>query len=139
MNPMVPDAQVIDFLSRPLVSRLAVNTPEGYPHVTPVWYLYDQGRFYLSTETDRHKFRLLQRDPRATLLIDEADQGRMIMVHGEVTVWTGDPEPLVRRITARYIPVYELDDTVRWLLSGPRVVLELAPHTLIRFGSGWQT
>jgi Pyridoxamine 5'-phosphate oxidase len=41
---------VEQFLSQPLVARLAVTGKDGYPTVRPVWFLFEDGR-------TRHVFR----------------------------------------------------------------------------------
>jgi PPOX class probable F420-dependent enzyme len=60
-------------LERNMVMRLATVDPEGYPHVTPIWYLADRdyGNVYFSTPEDTRKVRDVDAFPKASLTVDE--------------------------------------------------------------------
>jgi PPOX class probable F420-dependent enzyme len=59
-----------EFLSRKLVGRLASQREDGWPHVTPIWYLWEDGRFHLSLGNSRKHLANLRRDPRTTMCVD---------------------------------------------------------------------
>lgn len=60
-------------LERNMVMRLATVDPDGYPHVTPIWYLADRdyGNVYFSTPGDTRKVRDVEAFPKASLTVDE--------------------------------------------------------------------
>ncbi|MFB6353092.1 MAG: pyridoxamine 5'-phosphate oxidase family protein [Halobacteriales archaeon] len=62
-----------DVLERNMVMRLATVDPDGYPHVTPIWYVADReyGNVYFSTPEDTRKVRDVEAFPKASLTVDE--------------------------------------------------------------------
>lgn len=137
------DDETIEFLNRPLLMRLATLGADGYPQVTPVWYLQEGGRLYTSTQRDRVKYRNMSRDRRVGASIDDdAQPYRGVSIKGIATFHEpGEPgfdvRSMVRRIVARYISPAEVDDMVDWLFQGPRVVIEIEPVNVAKIGSGW--
>ena len=51
-NALTPEERE-EFLSRKLVGRLATLREDGWPHVTPIWYVWEGGRFLLSLGNSR--------------------------------------------------------------------------------------
>jgi len=60
--------------------------PDGRPHLTPNWFLYDGERFYVSTMRPRAKYAIFGRDPRAELLVDDATGFRAVMISGAADI-----------------------------------------------------
>jgi PPOX class probable F420-dependent enzyme len=101
------------FLAQPLLSRLSTIRPDGWPHTTPVWFLWENGEFVHSLGPDRQHLRNLRKDLRATECIDVdnrleggLDAGACSVVcFGEVEI-VEDPEEsrtLMERILTRYL------------------------------------
>lgn len=59
---------------------------DGRPQMTPNWFHFDGARFYVSTMRSRAKYRMLKRDPRVQLAIDDATGHRSVLVDGTVEV-----------------------------------------------------
>lgn len=131
------DAETLRFLDRPLLMRMATLGADGYPQVTPVWYLRENGSLFASTEKDRIKYRNIMRDPRMGASIDDDHPYRGISVKGIAQVYSGDINALVRRIVARYIAPEELEALMGWLFKGPRVVIEIKPISVVKIGADW--
>lgn len=64
------EAERDEFLRRKLVGRLATNRGDGWWHVTPIWYVWEDGRFYLSLGGSRRHLKNLRRDDHVTLCVD---------------------------------------------------------------------
>ena len=62
---------VEDFLKGVHFAKLATLNKSGSPQVTPVWYMYDDGKLIINTTADRVKYRNILRDQRVALLVDE--------------------------------------------------------------------
>ena len=59
-----------EYLHRKLVGRLATNRCDGWWHVTPIWYVWEDSRFYLSLGNTRRHLKNLRRDRHVTLCVD---------------------------------------------------------------------
>jgi len=74
MTPEIsPEAQA--FLSRPLLGRLATASPNGQPHVVPVWFLYADDAIWISAFKSTRKVVDLERNPKCALVVD-IEQGQ---------------------------------------------------------------
>src|ERR671936_1180253 len=52
------------------VVAVATFGPRGWPHVMPLWYVPRESEIWIYTYAKSQKVRNLERDPRATLLIE---------------------------------------------------------------------
>ena len=68
-NALTPEERE-EFLLRKLVGRLATLRPAGWPHVTPIWYVWEGGRFNLSLGNSRRHLANLRRDAHVTMCVD---------------------------------------------------------------------
>lgn len=51
-------------------ARLATLDREGFPHIMPLWFVWEGGAFFMTSIVDRPHLRRLARDPRAGLCVD---------------------------------------------------------------------
>jgi len=77
-------AEMRAFLAEPRFGVVGTTNPNGSPHVTVMWYLYDGDEIVFNTARGRLKDRNLQRDQRASFLV--ADGYKFLRVDGRVTV-----------------------------------------------------
>ena len=109
------------------VATLGTIHRDGFPHMTELWFLYDEGELKLSLNTARLKTRNLQRDPKCSLLIlDLQNPYRYLEVRGTARVEPDDDLTFARRLGAKY-------DTEFWAHDGPgesRVVVTIEPVNL---------
>ena len=81
--------------------------PRGWPHLMPLWYVPRDGEVCIYTYAKSQKVRNLERDPRATLLIEtghEYTELRGVMIEAEAEI-NRDIEvvyPLAEELTLRY-------------------------------------
>ena len=81
--------------------------PRGWPHLMPLWYVPRDGEVWIYTYAKSQKVRNLERDPRATLLIEtghEYTELRGVMIEAEAEIHR-DIEvvyPLAEELTLRY-------------------------------------
>lgn len=131
MPPMTP-TEIEAFLQAPRHAVLGVNRPAKPPHLSPVWYLYEAGVFTISIAATTVKYRLLQRDPRASLCIDGGyPDYRTVIVTGAAELHPND-EAMRRRIIRRY---YEDEAAARRYAASTRgashVLLVVRPERVI--------
>ncbi len=75
--------EVNDLLSRPLLMRLGMVDYDGYPLVHPVWFTYENGRFYLTSSSASKKVKVLKENPRVYYVIDDMVDSRPRGVRGK--------------------------------------------------------
>jgi len=98
------DAEREAFLKEPNVAVLATVDRGGRAHAAPVWYLYEDGRFLISTGRGSQKHRNVEANPEATLVVDRRTLPYYaVMVRGraEVGPQMSDEERL--RMYVRYL------------------------------------
>jgi hypothetical protein len=90
------EAEVALFLGEERTVTCATIGPRGWPHLMPLWYVLrqpEQGqgpRIWAWTYAASQKVRNLERDPRATLQVEAAEQYqelRGVMLECEVTLY----------------------------------------------------
>jgi PPOX class probable F420-dependent enzyme len=134
---MVDDA-LAQFLQQPhMFAYYTTNGRDGYPHVTPIWYLYEDSRFYFTMTDDRQKFKNMERDNRVTICIARPEAYRNLMIKGRAQPLREDVEYWVRRLVRRYHLPENVDKQVARLMTPTRLNVVLEPEEIIRFSSGW--
>ncbi|HEX3456042.1 MAG TPA: pyridoxamine 5'-phosphate oxidase family protein [Gaiellaceae bacterium] len=68
-NALTPEERE-EFLLRKLVGRLATQRSDGWPHVTPIWYVWEDGCFRLSLGNSRRHLANIRYDPHVTMCVD---------------------------------------------------------------------
>jgi nitroimidazol reductase NimA-like FMN-containing flavoprotein (pyridoxamine 5'-phosphate oxidase superfamily) len=58
------------FLLQRLLSRFSTIRADGWPHTTPVWFLWENGEFIHSLGPDRQHLRNLQHNSKVTECVD---------------------------------------------------------------------
>jgi hypothetical protein len=53
---------------------LATTRPDGQPHMTPVWGVWDEGAFYFSAAPTSRKVKNLEHDPRCVVSPERGDE-----------------------------------------------------------------
>jgi len=63
-----------DFLAEKMVMQCATSGPRGLPHMVPLWFVGDAAELRGWTYAKSQKARNLERDPRATLGLEDGVQ-----------------------------------------------------------------
>jgi PPOX class probable F420-dependent enzyme len=104
---------------------------DGTPQATPNWFNWDGQRFFVSTTRKRAKYPIFKRDPRVTVLIDDAEDRRYVAVSGTVEVLE-DLEPLLpifRGTREKHgVPVPSDAELLATLQADDRVLLAITPN-----------
>lgn len=103
--------EMADVLNLAIPAHLATLDPAGFPRIVPLWFLWEDGSFYLSSGLQSRHVQDLTRDPRAGLCITveegQTEMGyrpfRQIMVRGAAQVQP-DPDAIwARKLISKYI------------------------------------
>jgi PPOX class probable F420-dependent enzyme len=89
------------------VVAVASVGPRGWPHVMPLWYVPRNGEIWIYTYAKSQKVRNLERDPRATLLVETGHEygelrGVQIEAEAEISREHETVFELAKELTARY-------------------------------------
>jgi PPOX class probable F420-dependent enzyme len=68
------DDELRAFLEEQMVMQCATVGPQGLPHMVPLWFVAEEGSLIGWTYAKSQKARNLERDPRATLGIEDGVQ-----------------------------------------------------------------
>jgi PPOX class probable F420-dependent enzyme len=83
------DDELRAFLDEQRIVSVATVGPNGRPHLVPLWYVPDGGELIGWTYAKSQKARNLERDPRATLQIEDGvqyDELRGVMLECDVAI-----------------------------------------------------
>ena len=64
------EAEQRELLEAERIVTVATHGPRGWPHLMPLWYVVRDGRIWVWTYAKSQKVRNLERDQRATLLVE---------------------------------------------------------------------
>jgi PPOX class probable F420-dependent enzyme len=103
---LTPDEQ-LELLECERVVAVATHGPRGWPHVMPLWYVVRDGDIWSWTYAKSQKVRNLERDPRATLLVEtgvsyQELRGVQIEAEAELIRDTERVVDFARELTVRY-------------------------------------
>ena len=65
------DPKVEKFLRGKYFGKLATTMRDGSPHVTPIWYMLEDGKILINTTPTRVKYFNIKRDNRICFLVDD--------------------------------------------------------------------
>jgi PPOX class probable F420-dependent enzyme len=97
--------------------------PRGWPHLMPLWYVPRDGEIWIYTYAKSQKVRNLERDPRATLMIETGHEyaelrGLMIEAEAEIHRDLDTVFGLAEELTLRYADGLDsLEDDAREALK----------------------
>ncbi|NJN80858.1 MAG: PPOX class F420-dependent oxidoreductase [Caldilineaceae bacterium] len=130
------DAEVAKFLAADRHAILATNSPDGAPQLSPVWYIFEEGRIYVSATVETVKVRNLRRDPSVSLCIDGCrGDSRYVIVRGRAQLVEPDEanqEEMRWRIIRKY---NDSDEAARryydMVRTTPAVLIVVEPDKVI--------
>jgi PPOX class probable F420-dependent enzyme len=95
--------------------------PHGWPHSMPLWYVLRDGEIWIYTYAKSQKVKNLERDPRATLLVETGHE------YGELRGVQIEAEAEIHR---ELEPVYEVGKELTVRYSGGGAVSDEAAEAL---------
>ena len=85
------------------VATLATIGGNGFPQLTEVWFLYDDGELKTSLNSSRLKTRNLRKRPQCSLfLLDLQNPYRYLEVRGNAKLESDDDYEFARKLGAKY-------------------------------------
>lgn len=102
-KPPLP-SNLEEFLAAPNPSVIATLRPEGSPHSTATWYLWEGGRVLVNMDEGRKRLEYLRADPRVSItVLGEGDWYHHVTLLGRVASLEPDPQlEDIDRISRQY-------------------------------------
>jgi PPOX class probable F420-dependent enzyme len=135
---ILPD-DVADFLRRPgQLAIIGTLSPGGFPHMTPVWYQYDQDELWVWARRRRQKCQNVSRQPLVGLYIQAVNDAHLgVSLQGTARLCSEALEERCTQIARRYVGEEALRIWVEHMLYGRNALLRIAPVWYARNGSSW--
>jgi PPOX class probable F420-dependent enzyme len=101
------DSELSELIQAERVVVVASAGPRGWPHLMPLWYVPRDGEIWIYTYAKSQKVKNLERDPRATLLIEtghEYSELRGVQIEARAEITRDHPQvfELAKDLTMRY-------------------------------------
>jgi PPOX class probable F420-dependent enzyme len=103
------------FLGARRYAVLATNDPDGGIHLTPIWFLFEDDRFFFASSSGSRKVKNLERNLSASVVVDAREPGRerWVSASGPVEILRdGEAESINARIRRRYLAPEALDGPI---------------------------
>lgn len=135
--------EIETLLALDVPAHLATLDSAGFPHVTPLWFVWEDGAFFMTSIVDRPHLRRLAHNRRAGLGIDveepERTDGqrpnRQVRAIGEAELYPDRDARWTKRITAKYVRGATAPERVAARAADQRLVICLRPLTLVAVSS----
>ncbi|PZC45769.1 MAG: Nitroimidazol reductase NimA, pyridoxamine 5'-phosphate oxidase superfamily [Chloroflexi bacterium] len=114
-----------------VLMRIATVDADGDPHVTPIWFIYEEDRLWFTPRAGSDWLRHLRAHPRFACVIDETAQPyRKLVIEGEAEIVheVGEDEvwrDRYRRIAERYVEPAGALAYIRNTIDQPRALCAL--------------
>lgn len=134
--PMTP-AETDEFLAAPRLCHFATTDERGRPRVRPLWYLWRDGEFWLTTRREaRRTGRDLDSTARVAISVASEDRPyRAVVAHGPAEVVERDEDTLLA-LSTRYGDAEGRRWTARAMREPDRVLLRVRPTSIITWDYG---
>jgi PPOX class probable F420-dependent enzyme len=138
------DEEIADLLASDTIARLATIDASGYPHVTPLWFLWADGAFHFASDSGRPHLARLRANPRVGLVIDAEDEqrsdgqrpNRQLRATGDATLCPDAEAAWTRRIWAKYITgSAAMNAAEAGLGDRQRVLIRIVPRHIVAVAS----
>jgi PPOX class probable F420-dependent enzyme len=101
------EAELLELLDGERIAVVSSLGPQGWPHSMPLWFVPRDGEIWIWTYAKSQKVRNLERDPRATVLVETGREygelrGAMIEAEAEIHRDFGTVIGFAEELTLRY-------------------------------------
>ena len=113
------------------LARIATVGEDGAPSVVPVWFVFENGKMFITPRKHSAFYANVRRDPRVAVTVDEgAGRYRKVLVEGraEILYEPGQDDrwrDVYRRITCRYVDDESADYYLSETIDQPRALIAI--------------
>lgn len=124
----------LTFIQQPRIGRLATTMRDGSPHISPVWYRFDDGAFLVLCESTSQKARNVGRDPRVVFCIDDdRTPYHTVLVRGRATAEDAPGREWREALAIHYLGEENGRRYIESSMHPNNVMLRITPEKV----SGW--
>lgn len=130
--PVLSAADITEFLDeRGHLARIATVDSNGVPLVVPVWFIFEDGKIFITPRERSDWWHHIQNHPYVCIVIDEeAQPWRKVMVRGRIEIVYGVGHDDLwraqyRRIACRYVSGREADAYLANTHDEPRALVAM--------------
>jgi nitroimidazol reductase NimA-like FMN-containing flavoprotein (pyridoxamine 5'-phosphate oxidase superfamily) len=141
-RPLAPE-EIDALLALDVPAHLATVDAAGFPHVTPLWFVWADGAFHLTSFPDRPHLGRLRANAHAGLCIDIEEPervdgerpNRQVRAIGQAELFADHDGVWTRRISEKYLrgPAASARSAAR--SAEKRMVIRVRPHRLLAVAS----
>ena len=121
MRPLLRSSDELrSFLGERRYAVLATHDPDGGIHLTPIWFLFEDDRFYFASSSGSRKVKNVERSSSASVVVDAREPGRerWVSASGPVEILRdGEAQSINARIRRRYLAPEALDGPIEAALA----------------------
>jgi PPOX class probable F420-dependent enzyme len=123
-----------DFLDAHHNLILATNRADGTTQMTPVWFIWEDDTFIISTVKRTVKWKNLVLDQRCSVIADDP-AGHYVSASGVAELVDGDVYDETLRIVQKYKTPAEIEEYMAEIYrEGERTIIRLKPERVHSFG-----
>lgn len=143
MPRRLSENEIEQLLALDVPARLATLDRHGFPRVTPLWFVWSDGAFWMTSLEDRLHLADLARDPRVGICVDAessepdlagARHNRQVTVRGRASCEPDIDGRWTRMITLKYVPGDAGAARAAARAAQPRQVIRVEPQRLVALG-----
>jgi nitroimidazol reductase NimA-like FMN-containing flavoprotein (pyridoxamine 5'-phosphate oxidase superfamily) len=113
MSIQMRNSAIQEFLQGRYIASFGTENADGRIHLTAVWYLFEDGRFFVATSSKSRKVRNAAVRPMASIMFDARTPGteRGVTAVGKVEVISGARAAEINlRVHSRYMSLAAISD-----------------------------
>ncbi len=131
-----------EFLSKPILARIATVGKNCTPHIAPVWFIYDDGAVIIGTRKNTMKIRNIKNNPAVAIAIDTivgesvSDGAKGAIFKGKAELVEEDTLEIIQKLCKKYLGSLDHPAAKQLLHDpSPSVVIKLKPQKIISWDS----
>ena len=127
-----------EVLKSPLIARLSVVDPEGYPHTVPLWFDLDGDDVVIISHRKTRKVDCIRANPKASICIGggEIQPGKIspgYLLKGLCSLEEDPDDRWLRQITLRYEEKQEAEASIaQWQRELDIMIIRLTVEKVIK-------
>lgn len=126
--------QVEAMLGEANIAVLATVDAKNRAHAAPIWYLYENGEFLISTGRGSQKHKNIEANPNVTLVIDDRTVPYLAaMVRGKAEIEDALSDEQRKELAYRYLGEEIGNAYLASTEGGSSVTIRLRPEKVIEF------